>query len=161
MIREIIEKDSKRVLEIYGIGIDSRNATFETSIPNWDEWDSKHLKHSRFLQEENGIILGWIALSSVSSRYAYRGVAEVSVYVDLKHAGKGIGSTLMEEVIKSSEENGIWTLQSSVFPENKATLRLHEKFGFRIIGKRERVASLDGIWRNTILLERRIVIVGL
>ena len=154
------DTDGSRILEIYSMGIETRNATFETSVPNWAEWDSKHLKHSRFVYEENGLILGWIAFSQVSSRYVYRGVAEVSIYIDLKYGGKGIGSKLMETGIKSSEENGIWTIQSSVFPENAATLKLHQKFGFRIIGKRERVASLDGVWRDTILLERRSKIVG-
>ena len=102
-----------------------------------------------------GQVLGWIALSPVSARDAYKGVAEVSIYVDTQFTGKGIGSTLMEKMILSSEEHGIWTLFSSVFPENMATLKLHEKFGFRIIGDREKIAKLDGKWRNTLILERR------
>jgi len=142
------------------MGIETRNATFETNLPNWEDWSSRHLKHSRFVFENNGEILGWVALSQVSSRLVYRGVAEVSIYIDLNHSKKGIGSELMNKVIQSSEENGIWTLQSSVFPENKATLRLHEKFGFRVIGKRERIACLDGVWRDTLIFERRSKIVG-
>ena len=154
MIREMSESDSSRVLEIYRQGINTFNATFETNLPTWDEWDSKHLRQSRFVYDDKGVVVGWVALSQASTRYVYRGVAEVSIYIDLNFANQGIGSKLMEQVIRSSEGNGIWTLQSSVFPENTATLRLHEKFGFRIIGKRERIASLNGIWRDTLLLER-------
>jgi L-amino acid N-acyltransferase YncA len=160
MINEMYSSNGQRVLDIYEIGIKTRNATFETSIPTWDEWDSRHIKHSRFVYEENGIIIGWVALSPVSSRNAYKGVAEVSIYVDLSYARQGIGTMLMERAIKSSEENGIWTLQSSVFPENIATLRLHEKFGFRVVGKREKIATLDGIWRDTLIFERRSIVVG-
>lgn len=160
MVREMLDKDSSRVLEIYKMGIETRNATFETSVPSWSEWDSKHHKHSRFVYVDNDLVLGWVALSPVSSRNVYRGVAEVSIYIDLSFSKQGIGSKLMEKVINSSEDSGIWTLQSSVFPENPATLRLHEKFGFRVLGTRERVASLDGKWRNTVLLERRSKLVG-
>ncbi|MHC1704445.1 MAG: N-acetyltransferase family protein [Tenuifilaceae bacterium] len=160
MIRKMIHSDSSRVLDIYKMGIETRNATFETIIPVWNIWNSKHLKHSRFVFEKNGNVLGWVALSQVSARNVYRGIAEVSIYIDLDHFNKGIGTLLMEEAIKSSENNGIWTLQSSVFPENEATLKLHKKFGFRIVGKREKIASLDGIWRDTIILERRSKVVG-
>jgi phosphinothricin acetyltransferase len=148
-------QDSTRVLEIYKMGIETRNATFETEVPSWADWDSKHLPHSRFVFAENQKILGWAALSSVSVRPAYKGVAEISIYIDTDFRSKGIGSQLMEKVIQSSETNGIWTLNSSVFPENIATLRLHEKFGFRVIGLKEKVARLEGSWRNTVLLERR------
>jgi L-amino acid N-acyltransferase YncA len=155
MVREMKQSDSQRVLEIYKSGLETRNATFETIDPYWNEWDLKHLKHSRFVYENNDMILGWIALSPVSDRKVYEGVAEVSIYVDINFVCQGIGSALMERTITSSESNGIWTLFSSVFPENKATLRLHEKFGFRIIGTREKIARLNGIWRDTVLLERR------
>lgn len=161
MVREMTESDQIRVLEIYKQGIETRNATFETSVPSWIEWDSRHLKHSRFVFEENEVTIGWVALSQVSSRFVYQGVAEVSIYIDLKFANQGIGSMLLEKVLRSAEENGIWTLQSSIFPENLATLRLHEKFGFRIVGKREKIASLNGIWRDTIILERRSKNVGI
>lgn len=161
MVREMHDNDSKRVLEIYQMGIEARNATFETIIPNWSDWDSKHHKHSRFIYEKDGCVIGWVALSPVSIRKVYSGIAEVSIYIDLRFSKQGIGSMLMEQVIKSSEDNGIWTLQSSVFPENLATRRLHEKFGFRVLGVRERVALLDGVWKNTMLLERRSKIVGL
>jgi L-amino acid N-acyltransferase YncA len=155
MIRDMHQKDGVSVLEIYRMGLDTRNATFETIVPSWEDWDSKHLAHTRFVAEENNIIVGWAALSAFSARDVYRGVAEVSIYVDDNFKEKSIGSKLIEQVIISSETNGIWTLVSSVFPENEATLRLHAKFGFRIIGKRERIAKLDGKWRDTILLERR------
>ena len=155
MIREMTGQDSSRVLEIYKMGLDTRNATFETEVPSWTDWDLKHLSHSRFVYVDNEKILGWTALSPVSTRLVYKGIAEISIYIDKDFFGKGIGSLLMDIVIMSSEEQGIWTLYSSIFPENKATLRLNEKFGFRIIGLREKIAKLDDKWRDTILLERR------
>jgi L-amino acid N-acyltransferase YncA len=155
MIRNLLQSDGERVLEIYRMGLDTRNATFETNVPAWQEWNSKHLSHSRFVAEEDGIVIGWAALSPFSSREVYIGVAEVSIYVAIGFRGRKIGSGLMEQIIISSEHNGIWTLFSSVFPENEATLKLHYKFGFREIGRRERIAKLDGVWRDTILLERR------
>ena len=155
MIREMIPNDSTRVLEIYKMGLDTSNATFETNVPSWIDWDSKHLNHSRFVYLESDKILGWIALSPVSTRKVYEGVVEVSVYIDTNILGKGIVSKLMEKVIISSEMHGIWTLYSSVFPENVATLKLHDRFGFRVIGTREKIAKLDNKWRDTVLLERR------
>jgi L-amino acid N-acyltransferase YncA len=155
MVRDMLYSDSETVLEIYRMGLVTRNATFETTVPSWQEWDSKHLSHSRFVSVTDSIVVGWAALTPFSSREVYRGVAEVSIYVASGSRGKSTGSDLMDRIIHSSELNGIWTLVSSVFPENEATLRLHEKFGFRIIGKRERIAKLDGKWRDTILLERR------
>jgi L-amino acid N-acyltransferase YncA len=159
-IREMQQSDGSRVLEIYKSGLDTKNATFETQVPSWPDWDSKHLKHSRFIYEEEGAILGWAALSPVSSREAYKGVVEVSIYIDTNFIGKGIGSKLMKQLIEASEKNGIWTLFSSVFPENIATIKLHEKFGFRNIGFREKIALHFGKWRNTIIMERRSKIVG-
>jgi L-amino acid N-acyltransferase YncA len=155
MLREMQQQDRSRVLEIYRMGLETRNSTFETTVPSWEDWDLRHLFHSRFVFEEEGIVLGWIALSPFSSREVYNGVAEVSIYVDSHFQRKNIGTQLMDRMIKSSEKNGIWTLFSSVFPENEATLQLHRKFGFRVIGRREKIARLDGIWRDTILLERR------
>jgi len=147
--------DSQRVLEIYKMGLETRNSTFETAAPSWQEWDAKHLMHSRFVSEQDGIITGWAALTPFSAREVYRGVAELSIYVATAYHGMKFGSALMEEIIASSEANGIWTLVSSVFPENESTLRLHKKYGFREIGRREKIAQLDGIWRDTILFERR------
>lgn len=155
MIRPMTDQDSVSVLEIYKMGIETRNATFETEVPAWMDWDLKHLQHSRFVYCKDEKILGWAALSSVSTRPAYKGVDEISIYIDTDFRAKGIGSQLMEKEIVSSEENDIWTLNSSVFHGNTATLKLHEKYGFRIIGFKEKVARLDNKWRNTILLERR------
>lgn len=155
MIREMQTEDSTAVLDIYKMGIETRNATFETEVPSWQQWDNSHVHHSRFVFLDKGKVMGWSALSPISERCVYRGVAEISIYVDTRFSGKGIGSKLLERTIASSEENEIWSLYSSVFPENKATLRLHEKFGFRVIGYREKIAQLDGKWRDTLLLERR------
>jgi L-amino acid N-acyltransferase YncA len=159
-IREMISTDSLRVLEIYRMGIETGNATFETQVPDWKTWDLKHLPHSRFVSENNGYVSGWVALSSFSSREVYCGVAEVSIYVDALFRRKGIGSALMNRLILASEKKNIWTLFSSVFPENEATLNLHLHHGFRITGKRERIAQLHGIWRDTLLLERRSSVAG-
>lgn len=161
MIRELTPNDSTQILEIYKMGLLTRKATFETRVPSWQEWDAKHHQHSRFVFLENNQILGWVALAPTSVRKVYAGVAEVSIYIHTQATGKGIGSQLMEKVITSSENHGIWTLQSSVFPENKATLKLHEKFGFRIIGIREKVAQLNNVWKDTLLLERRSKKTGL
>ena len=161
MIREMNEHDSQRILEIYKMGLDTKDATFETEVPSWADWDLKHYIHSRFVYVDNTTILGWVALSSVSSRKVYEGVAEVSVYIDTNFLRKGIGSGLMEKVILSSEEQGIWTLYSSVFSDNIATIKLHIKYGFRVIGTREKIAQLDTEWRDTTILERRSKKVGI
>ena len=161
MIREMNEHDSQRILEIYKMGLDTKDATFETEVPSWADWDLKHHIHSRFVYVDNTTILGWVALSSVSSRKVYEGVAEVSVYIDTNFLRKGIGSGLMEKVILSSEEQGIWTLYSSVFSDNIATIKLHIKYGFRVIGTREKIAQLDTEWRDTTILERRSKKVGI
>jgi len=161
MIRDMLKNDKRQILDIYEKGLKTKNATFETNLPSWEEWDAHHHKHSRFVYLNNNSIIGWVALSPVSTRYVYRGVAEISIYIDPDYSGRGIGSELMEKAIFSSEVNGIWTLYASIFPENKASLRLHEKFGFRKIGMREKIASLDGIWRDTIILERRSANVGM
>jgi phosphinothricin acetyltransferase len=160
MVREMTQQDGTRVLEIYKMGLDTRNATFETETPSWADWDAKHLKHTRFVYVENEKILGWVALTSTSIRKVYSGVAEISIYIDTNSLGRGYGSMLMEKAINSSEEHGIWTLFSSVFPENVGTIKLHEKFGFRKVGTREKIAQLDGEWRDTVLFERRSKQVG-
>jgi phosphinothricin acetyltransferase len=136
-------------------------ATFETIMPTWDQLGQKWHKHSRFVYEQEGAVAGWVALNPVSNREVYRGVAEVSIYVARGALGQGIGSHLMLGVIASSEQNGIWTLYASVFPENTATVRLHQKFGFRKVGIREKIACLDGIWRDTLIMERRSKKVGI
>ncbi len=154
-IKPLVESHQNDVLEIYELGIETKNATFNTTVPTWEEWDKGHLQHSRFVVELENNIAGWIALSPVSTRCNYSGVAEVSVYIHPEYSGLRFASKLMEIMISESEKNGIWTLQSSVFPENEASIKLHEKFGFRKVGYREKIAKMDGIWRDTILLERR------
>lgn len=148
------------IAKIYRQGIDTGMATFETSAPSWESWNENKLLHSRLIAFENNQALGWAAISKVSSRCVYEGVAEVSIYVSENHRGKGIGKILMEQLIKESEANGIWTLQSGMFPENEATIALHKLFGFRIIGYREKIGKLGGIWKDSVMMERRSKIVG-
>ena len=148
------------IREIYLAGIASGNATFETEAPEWDEWDAKHLPFARLVAIVDGEVKGWAALSAVSIRKVYRGVAEDSVYVAPSAQGQGLGRLLLEKLIAESEANGIWTLQNSIFPENVASIALHRSCGFREVGYRERVAQLKGVWRNTIIMERRSTVVG-
>ena len=152
--------DWPEVERIYREGIASGNATFETESPGWEIWNSRHHSHSRLVTREEGNILGWAALSPVSTRQVYAGVAEVSVYVARAARGRGIGKVLMAALIEASEAHGIWTLQASIFPENVASIRLHEKYGFRQVGRREKIAQLSGKWRDTVILERRSRRVG-
>ena len=149
------------VRSIYLEGIATGEATFETEAPSWEEWDAAHLSFARLVARAGDNVSGWAALSAVSRRKAYAGVAEVSVYVAAHSRGKGVGGALLEWLIQESEQNGIWTLQAAVFPENSATLALHNRCGFRKIGRRERISKLNGRWRDTILLERRSKTVGL
>lgn len=149
------------MLAIYAEGIATGQATFETNLPEWQQWDAGHLPVCRFVARDGEKILGWAALSPVSRRQAYAGVAEVSIYIAASARGKGIGNALMAKLIEASEANEFWTLQSSIFPENQASIELHLKHGFRELGRRERVAKLHGIWRDTVMLERRSQIVGM
>jgi L-amino acid N-acyltransferase YncA len=148
------------VREIYAQGIATRNATFETALPDWAEWDARHLSMCRLVALRGDEVVGWAALSAVSSREVYRGVAEVSVYVADGAQGKGIGSALLSALVAESERNGIWTLQAGILAENDASIHLHEKAGFRIVGCREKIGRLDGQWRDTVLMERRSTVVG-
>lgn len=148
------------VSRIYAEGMATRNATFETQLPAWEKWDASHLPTCRLVARTGDEIVGWAALSPVSSRHVYRGVCEVSVYVAEGARGMGIGRELLQAVIEASEKDGRWTLQASVFPENAATIALHSGCGFRVLGRRERVAQLDGVWRDTLILERRSRIAG-
>lgn len=162
LIRSMSSKDWNQVAKIYGEGIATGFATFETTVPDYDSWNNAHIKECRLVAEENEIILGWTALSPVSSRCVYGGVAEVSVYVSDNARGKGIGGELMLKLIEESENEGYWTLQSGIFPENEASIKLHEKVGFRFLGKRERVGRTEeGIWKNNLLFERRSKKVGI
>ena len=147
---------------IYLEGIATGQATFQTDAPSWENWDSSHLPDLRFVAiAESSEIMGWAALSPVSSRCVYQGVAEVSVYVSERFRGQKVGYTIVRHLIAESESRNIWTLQASIFPENEASVGLHEKLGFRIIGYRERVAKQSGVWRNVYLLERRSNIAGI
>lgn len=159
-IEPMTDDDWPRVRSIYEEGIATRQATFETEAPSWDEWDSAHLESCRFVAREGDVVLGWGALSRVSRRRCYAGVAEVSVYVAESARARGVGRALLEQVIAASEAHGIWTLQGATFPENTASLRLQERCGFRVVGKRERIARMSGVWRDTILTERRSKKIG-
>ena len=150
----------QEVRAIYEDGIKTGNATFEVSAPEWKAWDEAHLQHCRFIAGENDKILGWAALSPVSDRCVYAGVAEVSVYVNTTARGKGLGKMLLEKLIEESEADNLWTLQAGIFPENIASIKIHQHCGFRVIGKRERIGQMNGIWRDTLILERRSNKVG-
>ena len=154
-LRTMSENDWPMVAKIYGQGIATGQATFEIEIPSWEKWDSSHLKACRFVAEREGEVIGWAALSPVSSRCVYGGVAEVSVYVSTAHLGQKIGSQLLKQLILTSEAEGFWTLQAGIFRENKASIKLHTALSFREIGYREKVGQMNGVWRDTILLERR------
>jgi len=149
------------VREIYGQGIATGNATFETEPPDWEKWNSGHRKDCRLVAVETAQqnVLGWAALSPVSSRHVYRGVAEVSVYVCSAARGRGVGRALLQTLIRKSETAGIWTLQAGIFPENTASIALHQSCGFREVGVRQKIGMLKGVWRNVLLLERRSPIV--
>jgi phosphinothricin acetyltransferase len=149
------------VKAIYEAGLATGNASFQTSAPSWEEWDAAHLKHSRMVSKLDNQVAGWTALTPVSGRCVYAGVAEVSVYVHPDSRGLGIGEELLQQLIDESENNGIWTLQAGIFPENMASLRIHQKCGFRQVGFREKIGQMNGIWRDTVLLERRSKIVAI
>ncbi len=147
-------------MEIYLQGIQSGHATFRTDIPKWEEWDKGHLACCRIIAFKDKTLVGWAALSPVSTRKVYSGVTEISIYVSTQARQQGIGNLLMKELISQSEKNDIWTLQSSIFPENKASLVLHLTNGFIEVGKRSMIGKMNGVWRDTILLERRSENVG-
>jgi phosphinothricin acetyltransferase len=153
-------EDWGEVRRIYVEGIATGNATFETEAPAWEKWDAGHRREARLVARDAGRILGWGALSSVSDRCVYGGVAEVSVYVGRDARGRGIGRALLEALVRDSETAGIWTLQAGIFPENENSLAVHKRCGFRIVGLRKRLGKLAGAWRDVLLLERRSTIVG-
>lgn len=152
--------DWPQVRAIYVDGIASAQATFETEAPSWEEWNATHHRFARLVARSDGRVIGWAALSPVSRRRCYAGVAEVGVYVAEECRGQGVGRRLLEALIAESERHGIWTLQGATFAENEASLRLQQSCGFREIGRRERIAQLNGVWRDTILMERRSTLIG-
>jgi len=159
-IVEMKEQDWESVRSIYEEGIATGNATFETDVPEWEAWNDNHLKECRLVATDGGRPLGWAALSPVSSRYAYRGVAEVSVYVTNQARSRGVGKALLEALIEASERQGVWSLQAGIFPENTASIALHKACGFREVGRREKIGKLHGQWRDVVLLECRSRNVG-
>lgn len=154
-IRPMLASDWPEVAEIYLQGINTGNATFQTEIPGWSNWDQSHSQQARLVAQHNSKLLGWVALAPISARAVYRGVAEVSIYVAQQARQLGVGHHLLAEIIKLSEANGYWTLQAGILAENQASLSLHRNLGFREVGYRERMGQLNGVWRNVILLERR------
>jgi len=154
------EKDWPAVAAIYADGIATGQATFETGVPEWAEFDTGRLSAHRLVAVEDGEVAGWVAVTPVSHRESYAGVVEHSVYVAETARGRGVGAALMDALVASTEAAGIWTLQTSVFPENEASVALHRRLGFRVVGRRERIAELAGAWRDTLLLERRSRVAG-
>jgi L-amino acid N-acyltransferase YncA len=153
LVRDLTPDDWAEVAAIYHDGMRDGMATFETEVPSWENWSAAHTL--RVVAELDERVIGWAALGPVSSRWAYRGVAESSVYVARDHHGRGVGRRLMERLIEKSERAGVWTIQTSIFPENAASLRLHHRVGFRVVGVRRAIAKRDGLWRDTVLMERR------
>jgi len=154
-VRALTDDDWPAVLRIYGEGIATGNATFETEVPRREVLDARWLPGQRWVADIAGLVVGWAAASPVSTRSCYAGVAETSVYVATQFQGRGVGRTLLQRQVEAADEAGLWTLQTSVFPENIASLELHYAAGFRLVGVRERIAAHNGVWRDTVLIERR------
>ncbi|MDQ0781920.1 GNAT family N-acetyltransferase [Chryseobacterium sp. W4I1] len=155
-LREMLPGDEKRVLEIYSEGLDSGIATFETEVPTAEAWNMEYFNDCRWvLENESNEIVGWCALKPVSKRECYKGVAEVSIYFENTYQGKGLGSVLLKKMILDSESHGFWTLQASIFPENEASIRFHQKNGFRTIGVRKKIGKLNGQWKDIVMMEKR------
>lgn len=156
MIRAMVPSDWDSVSYIYEEGIRTGNATFETASPSFEKWDKAKLPFGRLVfEDDRGQVVGWTALSAVSDRCVYGGVAEVMVYVSEKARGMGVGTELLKKLVEESEKNGIWTLQAGIFPENEASVYIHRKAGFRIVGAREKLGKMGNTWRDVLLLERR------
>lgn len=160
-IRTFKKADFPVVQKIYKEGIDTGNATFETQIKDWKKWNHSTLSTCRLIVEINGEVVGWAALSPVSDRCVYEGVAEVSVYISMSHNGRGLGTALLKELVETSEKEGIWTLQAGIFPENKASISIHKRNGFVILGTRKKIGKLKNTWRDVVLMERRSSVVGI
>ena len=155
IIRPLIESDYKKVATIYREGLKTGIATFETNVPSWDIWDQKFLPVCRFVIEDQNGIVGWCALSKISERDVYKGVAEDTIYIAPEFQGMNIGMQLLNHLISESEKNGFWSLYAAIFPQNKASIALHKNCGFRIIGIREKIAQRNGKWYDNVLMERR------
>lgn len=160
-IRHITKDNFSEIIEIYNQGLATNIATFQNDSPQWEEWDKGHLNFCRISIYDNDKMIGWASLTPVSSRCVYAGVAEVSIYIAQDERGKGVGKTLLAELIQQSEENGIWTLQSGIFAENEASITLHEKCGFRMVGYREKIGKKNGVWKDNVLMERRSKNIGI
>lgn len=159
VVRELLKTDWIAVSNIYAEGIATGIATFETEVPEWELWNEKYIEHIRIVAELNNEVVGFAVLSQVSKRKVYKGVAEVSVYVSTNHWGHKIGETLLKQLIMESENYGFWTLQANIFSENKASINLHKKCGFRMVGIREKIGMLHGKWHDNHLLERRSIVI--
>ncbi len=155
------DSDWPAVREIYREGMATGDATFETQVPEWSDWDAAHLRHSWLVARDGGAIGGWAALSPASRRAVYSGVAEVSIYVAEVERGQGLGRRLLSVLVEESESQGIWTLQAGIFAENRASIALHQRLGFRQVGRREGIGRREGCWRDTVLMERRSRVVGI
>jgi L-amino acid N-acyltransferase YncA len=160
IIEEMSPKDWDAVRAIYEEGISTGNATFEQSAPAWEKWDAGHLAACRLVARAGNEVLGWAALSPVSARKVYAGVADLSIYVAERARGRRVGSLLLAELVAASERAGIWTLQAGIFPENDASIALHQRHGFRVVGTRERIGCMNGGWRDVVLMERRSAVAG-
>jgi phosphinothricin acetyltransferase len=158
VVDQLTPDDWPTVAEIYAEGLEA--GTFETEVPSWEAWDEAHLDTPRLVARLDGEVAGWAALGPVSRRAVYRGVVEDSVYVARAAHGRGVGRALLTELVRRADEAGIWTIQAGCFPENAASIRLHESCGFRIVGRRERIGQRNGVWRDVVLLERRSPVVG-
>jgi phosphinothricin acetyltransferase len=160
-IRTMTSQDWPAVSRIYAEGLSTGMATFETEVPEYTLWDRGHLQLCRFVALKGNEVCGWAALSPVSGRCVYGGVAEVSIYIGQKFRGQGVGEKLLHHLIQESEAAGFWTLQSGIFPENLPSIRLHEKAGFRLLGRREKVGRYKGVWKDNVVYERRSKVVGI
>lgn len=160
MIHCMTENDWPSVRAIYEEGIATGNATLEVSVPDWPKWDAEHVKECRLVFKENGTVQGWAALTPVSGRCVYAGVAEVSVYIGASFRGKGVGKKLLQALVEASEASGIWTLQAGILKENTASIELHQSCEFREVGVREKLGQLNSAWRDVVMMERRSKVVG-
>jgi len=161
IIRIFQVEDFPSVIEIYKQGIETNNATFENHIPDWKEWNEKFILNPRLVVTDNGRVVGWAMLSRISTRQVYAGVCEVSIYIHTGFQGKGIGRGLLTELVVKSEKNNIWTLQAGIFAENISSINLHISCGFRKVGYREKIRKMAGVWRDTVLFERRSEVAGI